>query len=179
DARSVDANMAGTMLAIAARFGDASLYDQWLSVYAARRQSGAPPQDAMRYLYTLSAFRSPALVERTLACIENGTVPQESLGAVLAQLLGTHHGRRAAWQALQSSWEALRPRIGDMGISRVVEAIGRLPASERAAVVAFFEKKPLQGAERALARGLAAMDEYEELRTRTTPKLLSLLASSA
>ena len=173
--RSVDPNLAGTFLNIAARFGDASLYEVWLSTYRARQASTAPPQDALRYLYTLTAFRPRALTVRTLACVLDGTIPQEAIGGLLSQLLGGYHSRLVAWRFLQDEWSALRPRIGDMGISRVVEAVGRLPASSRAEVVDFFKRTPHAGAERALARALAAMDAYEELRMRATPGLLRVV----
>ena len=178
DARSVDANLAGTYLSVAARHGDSGLYDEWMSTYRNRRAAGAPPQESLRYLYTLAAFREPALVDRTLAALADGTIPQEAIGGLLSQLLSARHGRLPAWQFLKQQWSALRPRIGDMGISRVVESVGRLPASERADVERFFETTHPEGAERALARALAAMDEYEGLRSRATPALVRMMAES-
>ena len=172
DARAVDANLAGTYLSIAARFGDESLYEAWLDTYRRRRAAGAAPQDALRYLYTLTGFRKESLTDRTLSLIAEGTIPQEAMGGIVSQLLASHHGRLPAWRYLCGSWSELRPRIGDMGISRVVEAVGRLPGTERNEIVAFFERTPPVGAERALARALANMDQYEELRERTTPALL-------
>ena len=125
----------------------------------------------------MAAFRAPELVERTLGAMLDGTIPQEAIGGVLGQLLASHHGRRAAWRFLRDRWEDIRPRVGDMGISRVVEALGRLPGDERAEVVGFFDQKPPQGAERALARALAGMDQYEELRARATGALVSAITA--
>lgn len=175
DARAVDPNLAGTYLTIAARYGDGALYDAWMATYRQRRRVGAAPQDALRYLYTLSSFRPSALTERTLAAIADGTIPQEAIGGILGQLLASHHGRLPAWRFLRETWSDVRPRVGDMGIFRVVEALGRLPGTERAAVVSFFEGMPPIGAERALARALAGMDQYEELRARTTARLVRAL----
>ena len=179
DARSVDANLAGTYLSIVARFGDASLHALWTDLYKARRASGAAPQDALRYLYTLTSFRPDALTSKTLSYIKDGTIAQEAVGGLLSQLLGSHHGHRLAWRFLKDQWADVRPRIGDMGISRVVEAVGRLPASLRGEVVDFFARTPPQGAERALARALAVMDQYEELRVRATPALLQAVVANA
>jgi puromycin-sensitive aminopeptidase len=96
---------------------------------------------------------------------------------VLGQVFGSRHGRYAAWAYVQRTWDALRVRVGDMGLSRVVEAVASLPYAERAAIVAFFEAHPPTGAERALARALERIDEREELRRRVTPGLLGRFAS--
>ncbi len=178
DARSVDPNLAGTYLNIAARFGDESLYDLWWATYQDRRQAGSPPQDTLRYLYTLTSFREPALTRRTLDRLLDGTVPQEAIGGLLSQLLGSHHGCALAWESLRDNWDRLRPKVGDMGVSRVVEALGRLPSRLRPDIIAFFEQHPPYGAERALTRGLTAMAQYEELRVRATPGLLRVLSAA-
>ena len=177
DARAIDPNLAGAYLTISARFGDRPLYDEWVETYRGRRVAGAAPQDALRYLYTLYAFRETELTERTLSAMLDGTIPQEAIGGVLGQLLASHHGRLAAWRFLRDAWDDIRPRVGDMGISRVVEALGRLPADQRPEVVQFFESKPPLGAERALARALAGMDQYEELRSRATAALIRAMTA--
>ncbi len=171
DPRSVDPNLAGTVLAVAAHFGDEARYEQWIAAYRARKAGGSAPQLSLRYLYTFAGFRPEALTRRTLAMIDDDTIPQEAVGPVLGQLLGHRHAQRQAWDFLQTRWTLLRARVGDMGISRVVEAVGALPGDCRADIVAFFEKNPPVGAERALARALESLDQREELRARITPAL--------
>ncbi len=173
--RTIDPNLAGTFVGIAAKFGDAHKYQQWLDTYAARKMAGATPQEALRYLYSLVAFKAPGLAERTLGHLDDGSIPQESMGAILGQMLATLHGQNAAWQYLQDHWATLHERVGDMGVSRVVEATGRLPGSARPDVVQFFETNPPRGAERALARALENMDQREELKARILPALQSYL----
>lgn len=172
DARAVNANLAGTYLSIAARFGDHALYQQWIDTYMSRRASGAAPQDALRYLYTLTGFRDPTLTDRTIGYLLDGTIAQEAMASILGQLLAAPHAGVRSWHALKAHWQEIRPRVGDMGISRVVEALGRLSATERDDIVAFFNRVPPVGAERALKRALSMMDQYEELRIRATPGLL-------
>ena len=115
DARAVDPNLAGTFLNIAARFGDANLYDAWIETYRARKSAKSAPQDNLRYLYTLASFRPAALVDRTLSSIAGGAVPQEAIGGLLGQLLASHHGRIPAWRFLKANWADVRPRVGDNG----------------------------------------------------------------
>ena len=172
DPKSVDPNLAGTFLNVAATAGDAARYGLWVQTYEARKSSNAPPQTTLRYLYTLSSFRDEALTDRTLGLIDAETIPQEAVGPVLSQLLGQRHAQQHAWRYLKANWKTLRARVGDMGISRVVEAVGAMKPTDRADIVAFFEENPPSGAERALARALENIDQLGELRTRVTAGLL-------
>ena len=175
DPRSIDPNLAGTFVGIAAKFGDAERFDAWVQTYTSRKSSGASPQDSLRYLYTFAAFRPKELVGRTLGLLAEGKIPQEAVGTVISQLLGTLHGQAQAWQHLRDNWGPLQGQIGDMGISRVVEAVGALRYEHRQEIVDFFEKNPPAGAERALARALESMDQREELGKRIVPQLQAIL----
>ena len=146
-----------------------------MSTYLARRAQSAAPQDSLRYLYSFWNFRPEPLVERTLKNIDDGIVPQESVGPLLSQLLSSRHGQLPAWRYLKKSWKNLAGQVGDMGLSRVVESVGALPAEHRADIVAFFEANPPTGAERALARALENLDQRAELHARITPGLLAFV----
>ena len=132
----------------------------------------------LRYLYTLASFRPEALTRKTLGLIADETIPQEAVGPVLGQLLAQRHAQDVAYDHLKTEWDALRSRVGDMSISRVVEAVGALKHHHREDVVKFFEAHPPTGAERALARALERMDQAHELRTRVTPSLLARFSGS-
>jgi puromycin-sensitive aminopeptidase len=175
DPRSIDPNLAGVLVAVAAKFGDEPRYDLWVKTFVDRKQSGATPQEVARYLHTLSAFRRPALTSRTLELIDKGSIPQEAISSVLTQLLIGRHGQDATWTYLKDQWSGLRERVGDMGLSRVVEAVGRLRGLHREDIVRFFQKNPPAGAERALQRALERLDQSEQLRQRVTSELLSYL----
>lgn len=175
DPRAVDPNLAGVLVSIAAKFGDASRFDLWVRTFQDRKQAGRTPQEVARYLHTLSMFRRPELPGRTLSLIDDGVIPQEAVASVLGQLLSSRHGQDVAWQFVKTRWEGLRERVGDMGLSRVVEAIGRLRGHHREDVVRFFEQNTPAGAERALQRALERMDQAEELRIRITADLLGYL----
>lgn len=174
--RSIDPNLAGAFVGIAAKFGGTDKYKLWLETYAERKKAGATPQEALRYLYSLVAFRQSGLPEQTLGHLDDGVIPQESMGAILGQMLGSLHGQGAAWLYLQAHWTTLHERVGDMGVSRVVEATGRLPGVLRPEIVSFFESNPPRGAERALARALESMDQREELKTRIIPALRTYMS---
>lgn len=176
DPRGVDPNLAGTFVGIAAKFGDGGRYQRFVSTYKERKAKGSAPQDSLRYLYALAAFRGAGEVKATLAHLDDGVIPQEALGTVLSQLLATRHGQEAAWGYLKAGWSTLKSRVGDMGVSRVVESTGRLDGRFRSDIVAFFQANPPVSAERALARALESLDQREELKGRLVPDLVKLLA---
>jgi len=177
DPHAVDPNLAGVFVAVAAKFGDEPRYDSWVRTFLSRKQAGRSPQEVSRYLHTLSAFRKPGLPERTLKLMEEGTIPQEALSPVLGQMLAGRHCQEAAWRFFKDRWSVLRDRVGDLGLSRAVEAVGRLPMRHRDDVLRFFERNPPAGAERALSRALERMEQSEELRQRLTPGLIAYLAT--
>ena len=175
--RAIDPNLAGPFVAIAAKFGDEARYDRWIETFQARKAAGKTPQEVARYLHTLSQFRRPGLPERTLHLIHQGQIPQEAVAAILSQLLSFRHSQVPAWTFLKEHWPQLRERFGDMGVSRVVESLGRLMGSYRNDVVSFFEQNKPAGAERALQRALERMDQAEQLRQRVTKDLLDYLVA--
>ena len=50
--------------------------------------------------------------------------------SVLSPLLASRAANRQAWTFLKKNWDYLSPRVGAMGISRLVEATGALPVEE-------------------------------------------------
>lgn len=166
DSTLVNPNMAGVFVSIAAHDGDAAYYQACLEEYLARKKAQTSPQEALRYLYVLAWFQPKELVHKTLALIEEGIVPQESIRLVLMQLLCHPHSQMEAWEYLKKSWVRLKDKVGDLGLSRLVESVGDLPSDLRADVVDFFTTHPPLRAERALARGLKRMDQTKDFSTR-------------
>lgn len=74
DPSSVDPSLVGTWLTVAAREGDASLWE----TFEGRFRSATVPRERGRYLSLLGAFRDPALRERALAySLSESLQPQE------------------------------------------------------------------------------------------------------
>ncbi len=180
DAKAIEPNLAGLVVRLAARRGEAPRFDAYVETYKTRKALGAPPQESARYLYALTAFEAPDLVRRALDLVFKGdVVPQEQIGIVLQQMLGQRAAREATWQALKANWKALRERVGAMGISRLVRATAGLPASLRSDVAAFFAANPVDEAKRALAQALESLDLDEELRAREAGRLTEWLRRGA
>src|SRR5205823_10431703 len=105
---SVTPDLAPLVVATSARFGDATRFARYVTLYQQRRSAGAAPQETERYLYSLAEFRPPELVARTLGLLEDGTVSVENTGPLLRQMLWLHHGQRAAWDYIKAHWAALQ-----------------------------------------------------------------------
>jgi len=173
DPRGVDPTLAGPAVQLAARVGDAKRHDAHLAVYEARRASGAPPQLAQRYLYSLALFEDPTLLARTLRMMGEGRFPLEALGPMLRLMLDERHARVAAWGYLKEHWSDVRGRLGDMWTGFLVEHTGNLPASHRDDLVRFYDENLKGVAQQAYARALEAMDARAAFERRVVPELVA------
>lgn len=171
DPTSVDANLAGTFVSAAARFGDRSRFDRYLDVYQQRRSSGAAPQETNRYLYSFPVFRKSDLVSQTLQLMDDKVLPKESVGPLLRQMLAHRHSQVEAWSYLKQNWESLLS-LGGMWTGFLVESTGQLPASYRDEMVEFYDKNLNGLAEKGYARALETLDQLAEFRARTREDLV-------
>ncbi len=176
DPRAIDPNLAGVIVRLAARRGNAARFDAYLATYRARKAAHAPPQESARYLYALAVFEAPDLVCRVLdLCLEGDVVPQEQLGIVLQQLLGQRAAREETWRFVKANWKAIQSKLGPMGLSRLVRATAGLPVELRDDVAAFFAANPVEEAKRALAQALESLDLDAELKRREGGRLAAWL----
>jgi len=154
DAASVDPNLAGTVVGLAAQSGNAERFELHKATYLARREAKRSPQEADRYLGSLAAFRAPALVGQALGLLLDGTVPKQSIGPILAGMLREPHAQLQAWAHVQQHWEMLRKELGDSWASNLAEATGSLPPARSTEVDAFLDARApdlVQSAKRARA----------------------------
>ena len=160
---SVEPNLAHSLTRLAAMDGDLSLFKQFLAVYQERKSAGLSPDLAARYLYALPSFERPEVVEALLDACLSGTVPQEQLRVMLVPLMSRRASQRATWRFMTRHWRALAPRVGAMGMARLVEATGALPLSMAGQVEAFFAKHPVPEAARAMVKAQEAMRQRDRL----------------
>lgn len=175
DPAAVDPNLAGTLVALGALKGDSALLQRYVDVYLKRKEARSTPDLQARYLGALSAFEDTKAQAKVLAMCLDETVPQEQLRVVIAPMLGRKATQRAAWTFLKKNWSAIGPRVGSMGVARLVESTGSLPADLAGDVEAFFTKNRVDEAKRALQKALEAMRLKAELASREANGLRSWL----
>jgi len=168
DRTSLDANLADSVVALAARTGEASRYESFLAAVAA----AATPQERRRFLFALGEFREARLVERTLALTLSDTVPTQDVVFVLARLLANRAARERTWGFVKRRWSALRKRMPPMLVTRLVEGTPALQTkAAKRDVASFFRTHPIPTARRALQQALERFDLNAELRQREAPGL--------
>ena len=175
DRGSLDANLAGPVVELAARYGSKSRHEAFRRTARAART----PQERNRFQLGLAAFRDPALVERTLALTLTDEVSTQDVVPLLARVLANPAGRERCWEFVRERWRDLSPRISSGLAPRLITA---LPALQkpiyRRQVAAFFRVHPIPTASRALKQALERFDLDRETRRRAAPALRRWLRSS-
>jgi len=89
DPGSVDGTLAHAVVAVAARHGDAELYNQ----FKAQMQKASTPEQYYGYFYALSEFPQPQLTKETLDSILTPAVRGQDLYIVIACCVIQEPGR--------------------------------------------------------------------------------------
>jgi puromycin-sensitive aminopeptidase len=175
DPAGVDPNVAGTVVAAAAHFGDEARFKRYVGIYEGRKGKSSP-QETNRYLYSFAQFRDPELLGRTFDLMDEGTIPQEGIGPILRQMFTLRHAAPAAWNYIKTHWQTIRT-LGDQWTGNLVLASGQLPESHRAEIVEFYDANLNGVAERSYARALETMDQMAEFKARTRGDLVGWFKS--
>ncbi len=164
---SVDANLAGTMLRVAAVNGDAALLDTYIATYKARVEAGVAPALQSRYLNAMSAFEDKKARSKVLQLCIDGTVPVESVASMLGRMLT----QPDAWVFVKANWDTISSQIGNLALATLVESCGSLPAELASDVQKFFTDHPVPAAEGAVKKALEAMSLRADFAKREAPEL--------
>ncbi|MCI0669594.1 MAG: M1 family metallopeptidase [Myxococcaceae bacterium] len=174
DPTSLDASLANTAVAVAARHGDAQLFDAFQS----RQQRASNPEESYRYLLALTRFRELALVERAVAHIRSPTMRSQDLPAYTSALLGNPAAREKTWATMKTGWSELGTKVVSFGGGGAVAALdGFCDADSRRDIERFFARNPAPGAERTLKRSLEAITHCATLKARQQGDLQRWLLS--
>jgi puromycin-sensitive aminopeptidase len=138
DRTSLDPNLVPVVARLAARDGDAALYDRYL---ARKRATAADdPEEEERFLFALAGFEDAQLVDRTLALTFSDDVRPQDRAFVLARLLGARHSRLAAWHFVRNEWSTRIVTMDPMLRQYVIRGMAQLtPAVVADEVGAFLE----------------------------------------
>lgn len=124
--RAVDPNVLPALVSILAFTGDDVRYEEFLS----RFRKAATPQEERRYLFSLAAFRSPALVERTLTSTLGGEVRTQDAPFLVSALLMNVYSRERAWAFVKTNWDRMDRLFPKSGLRRMCGGIVGLSTPE-------------------------------------------------
>ncbi len=111
DPSSVDNASAQSALRIAARRGDAELYDRYME----HIKSAKTPEEYYSYFYSLPSFHDPALTKRTFEFALSPAVQNQDLNLIGA-LFNSEAAQPAAWELLKLHFKELQAKAGaDIG----------------------------------------------------------------
>ena len=112
DPSSVDPNIAGVVLSLAALNGDEQLYDE----YVAKLQQARSPEDYYRYGGALGDFRDPKLAERTLNAALSPAVRSQDMAMIMFGEFGNEETRELAWSFFKSHFPQIQKKsAGGLG----------------------------------------------------------------
>ncbi len=148
----VDPNAVQASLRLAARFGEAELYDR----IVARLQNARTPQEAAVLLSTLGAFRQPELIDRTLTMVLSDAVRSQDLARVLGGFEGNPVGQDRAWDAVRLRWDDFLAKVPAQARPFFLPQIGRIfcQADDVAEFEDFARDKPFNESEMEQTREL-------------------------
>jgi len=164
DRRTLEANLADPVVSLAARGGDAALFDAFLEA----SRDASTPQDQRRFLLALGGFGDPALIDRALALLLTDQVGTQDVALLLSRLLANRAASERAWTFWKQRFEKLRRRMPPMLVTRPVEALPTLGTrAARRDVAAFFRAHPIPTGARSVKQTLEQFDLNLAFDTRT------------
>jgi aminopeptidase N len=171
---SVDPTLLVSVVQLAARQGDATLYGQFLAAYRAAKT----PDDRRLYLTALGGFRDPALIRRTIDFTFSPDVRTQDAGYLLASLIGTEGGLDQAWPLLRDRWSDVAKKVPPFfGLTGPIDALGSgCDAGLADQLRTFFEVHPPEGADRTLQQSLESIGSCAALARAQTRALEQALS---
>jgi aminopeptidase N len=165
----LDATLAGPIVSVASEHGDATLYDA-LEAAADRATS---PDEHYRYLFALTNFHDPVLIDRGLDYTLSSQLRSQDTAIYLLQFLGNPAARPRAWAFAKAHWTSLAPKLAiSGGDTNFVGALSAFcDAGDRDDIKAFFAAHTLPAATRTLEQTVERINNCIDLREQETPAL--------
>jgi puromycin-sensitive aminopeptidase len=126
NAEAVDPNLTPALVSIMAFTGDAARYDTFIEQF----RKSSTPQEERRYLFSLAAFRQPALLDRTLRMTLNGEIRVQDAPFVVSAVMSSVYGREQGWHFVKTNWDQMDSRFPKQSLRRMCGGITGLCTSE-------------------------------------------------
>jgi aminopeptidase N/puromycin-sensitive aminopeptidase len=174
DPASVDATLGQTALSIAARNGDAALFDRLQKVF----ETSTNPELQQGALSLLAQFTDPVLIQRALDYAASGKVRNQDTARQFGIALQLSETREQAWKYIQSHWDQVQAQVSPQMLTRVVGATGSFCSeANRDEVKSFFSTHKVPAADISLKHAIEHIDGCIEFRTLQEPNLKQWLAA--
>jgi aminopeptidase N/puromycin-sensitive aminopeptidase len=173
DPNSVDASLAQEVLTIAARNGDAALFDDYVSAMGGL----SAPEQFYAVGSALSQFRDPAIVEKVLKTSVSDAVRNQDAAGLIAAVVRVPENHAIAWVWVKEHWSEVEKKITMSSGGVIVDATARFcdPAM-RDDVQQFFTGHKVPSTERALKVSVERMNSCINFRARQKANLAAWLS---
>jgi aminopeptidase N len=160
---TVESTLLNVAVTVAARHGDAALYDKFL----ARSNTAGNPEEHYRYAFGLASFSDPVLLRRTMDYILSAQVRSQDVKLLIAALLENPDARKLSWPLVRDHWAEVQKKSGDLvygGDTVVIAALGTFCDSRtRQDIARFFRAHEVPDATRTLQQALERIDRCAAL----------------
>ena len=174
DPASVDPTLGQTALAVAARNGDATLFDKLQKVF----ETSSNPDFQETALRLLAEFENPALVERSLDYAASGKVRNQDAAIQFSIALQIDANRDLAWRYIKTHWDKVQAQLTTEMGSYLIGATGSFcTADARDDVQSFFSTHKVPATGRTLKHAIERIDGCIEFRALQEPNLKHWLAT--
>jgi puromycin-sensitive aminopeptidase len=168
--RAVDPALAAAGVSVVAATGGPEDYERFLL----RRTDAPTPQEQLRYLYALSDFRHPALLDRTLALSLTREIRSQDGAGLLTKAIANRDLGDRGWRFVKEHWDELNRRLPPNSVIYLVEGVRFLTTDElEADVRGFFTDHDIPQARKMLRQTLERQRINVALRRSVAPELES------
>jgi aminopeptidase N len=165
---AIDPHLAAAAVQVVANDGDASDYERFRGKIA----DPVTPQEEIRYLQALAAFRDPELMARTLEATLTDDVRSQDAPFLLARSTLNRDLGWQAWRFIAEHWEEMNERFASSNVITLTVAIKYLSEPDQADEVAgFFRTHDVPQAALQLRQNLERQRIAVALRERAAPDL--------
>jgi aminopeptidase N len=171
---SVESSLAASAFGLAAQNGDSAFYDRVM----ANVKSAPTPELYYLNFFTLSSFRDPQLLQRTLDYAISPEVRSQDTLSLLGAVMGNPAGEKLAWNFVRSHWAEVEKAGGPFAGAQVVISTGGFcDAGLRDEVTDFFSVHKVAAAERSFRQATESIMNCVDLKSQQSNQLASWLES--
>ncbi|HWZ45977.1 MAG TPA: M1 family metallopeptidase [Candidatus Saccharimonadales bacterium] len=172
DPNSVDASMAQEVLVVAARNGDAALFEDYLNAM----NGMTAPEQFYAVSFALANFRDPKIVERVLKNSVSEAVRNQDAAGLIAAVVRKPENQEIAWAWVKDHWADVEKKITMSSGGAIVNATGTFcEAGMRDDVKQFFTEHKVPSTERTLKLATERMNTCISFRERQKSNLAAWL----
>jgi aminopeptidase N len=172
DPSSVDRELAGVAIDLAALKGDAVYYDRLMAAL----KNPKSPEEYYIYFFALAQFGDPQLLQRTLDYAISPDVRSQDALQLVTGVMQTPAGEKLAWDFVLAHWDAVQKVGGPFASANVIGATSSFcDAHMRDQVVDFYAAHKIEAAERTYRQSIERINNCVDLKSQQEPQLESWL----